>query len=201
MIDPDKGPSLVWGAVVVAVLISSLAARRLPVGQVVRHGLAWLAIFASLYGVLLFRSDIAAVWDRARADLAGNSGSATVRGNQTVIRMADDGHFWIEASINDRPVRFLIDSGATATTLADDTARQLGVHVDRSAMPVIVDTANGPAQAYRATIDTIRAGNIEVDDLPVLVSSTGGSTNLLGMNWLSRLRSWQAQGHEMILTP
>ena len=40
-----------------------------------------------------------------------------------------------------------------------------------------------------------------MEDLPVLVSDMPEDVNLLGMNWLSRLESWQVNGQEMHLVP
>lgn len=200
MIGSDDGPRLIWGLVMLAVLLSSLAARRMPVSQLVRQAAAWVAIFAVLYGLLLFRTELAAIWDRARADITG-SRQAVVTGQRTVVKKDDDGHFWVTATVNGQSLDFLIDSGATMTTISAEAATRAGVAVDRGAMPAMVDTANGTAPAWRAQVASIRVGGIAMEDLPVHVSETGGSVNLLGMNWLSRLSSWEVRGDEMILEP
>ena len=43
--------------------------------------------------------------------------------------MAIDGHFWVDAKLNGRDVKFLVDSGATTTTIDRNTAKLLASSV------------------------------------------------------------------------
>ena len=58
------------------------------------------------------------------------------------IPMAIDGHFWIDGQLNGEPVKFLVDSGATMTTIGRQTAERAGVVVSPSPDQV-VRTGNG----------------------------------------------------------
>jgi aspartyl protease family protein len=49
------------------------------------------------------------------------------------VPLAVDGHFWIQAEVNGVPVDFLVDSGATMTTIGRKTAALAGVPVSGSA--------------------------------------------------------------------
>lgn len=198
--DAERGTSLIWGVVMIVVLVSSLAARRMPIGQTLKYALAWVAIFVGLYGLVLFRDDMVMVWDRARADLGGAS-AASVRGTQTVIQRSEDGHFWVEGEVDGKTVEFLIDSGATTTSLTAETARDLSLAVDRSGYPMIVTTANGPIENWPAELPELAVGSIVMSEVDVLVSDVPDSVNLLGMNWLSRLTGWRVEGREMVLEP
>ncbi len=62
-------------------------------------------------------------------------------------------------------------------------------------------TANGKVEARRSSIASLVVGPIVTTDLPVVVSSTFGEVNVIGMNMLSRLKSWGVQNGEMVLTP
>lgn len=197
--DSVNGPSLIWGVTMLVILIGSLAARRLPLGQVARYLLAWIAIFAVVYGLFLYRQDIAAIWERARSDLMGGSQQA-VSGSAMELRRID-GHFVAEASINGRPVEFLVDSGASVTTISPETARAIGLNVERSGFPIVVQTANGLANSWPMGRHSIAVGSIVVSDVDLHMSEQAGSTNLLGMNWLNRLSSWEVSGDRMILRP
>ena len=59
------------------------------------------------------------------------TGAPVVEGQEVRIPMAIDGHFWVEASLNGVPVKFLVDSGATMTTIGRDTAATAGVDGQR----------------------------------------------------------------------
>jgi aspartyl protease family protein len=200
VIDSQTGPALIWGVVMIVVVGSSLIAQRIPVGQFIRYSLAWIAIGCGVYGLVLFRDELGEIWERARADLGGGR-VASVRGDNSSIRLSDDGHFWVAAQANGRTVEFLIDSGATTTVINLETAAALGLSIDRTAQPLVVMTANGPINSWPAELSSITVGNVTVEPLAVLVSDVPGSENLLGMNWLNRLGSWRVTGREMVIEP
>lgn len=197
--DSNNGPTLIWGTIVIVSIVGSLMARQLRWGQVARYATAWLTIFALVYGLFLFRADLNHVWQRAAADLSG-ANAATVSGNRTILHRAEDGHFWADASVNGASVRFLLDSGATTTTISADTADHIGVAANRSSFPIVVDTANGMANSWPLGDVTITVGSISVEDLALHMSEQRDGANLLGMNWLNRLGGWEVRGDEMILT-
>ncbi len=198
--DGNHGVTLIWGIGALVLVGSALAARRLAWGQTIKYALAWVAIFIGLYALVLFKDDFAMVWNRAKADL-GYGTVATVRGGETVIPRAQDGHYWVTATVNGKPVEFLIDTGATMTAITPETARTLGLEVDRSGIPMIVGTANGEIEAWPSQVDAITVGNISMGPLDVQVSDVPDSVNLLGMNWLSTLGRWRVEGREMVLEP
>ena len=105
----ENGPSLIWGVVCILLLLSSLAARRLPLGYVAKAAFAWIAIFAALFAIFSFRFEFKAVWERVKADISGTAGQ-NVSGGEIAIRRQDDGHYWLQLDVNGKPVRFMIDS-------------------------------------------------------------------------------------------
>lgn len=198
--DGNDGVTLLWGVGALVLTGSAFLAYRLPLGRTVKYAAAWVVIFVFLYGLVLFRHDFAAVWTRAKADL-GFGNEARVQGDTTVIRQTDDGHFWVLADVDGKPVEFLIDTGATTTAITPETAGMLGLDIDRSGPPIVVSTANGEIQTWPSRIDNISVGNIRMDSLDVQVSDVRGSVNLLGMNWLSAIGRWRVEGREMVLEP
>lgn len=124
-----------------------------------------------------------------------------VSGKETRIRMADDGHFWVRVNINGVERRMLVDSGATVTALSSDTMDAIGVKDGGSPFPMLIETANGTVSAKTATVPEMRIGNIVARDLPVVTSPSFGDMDVVGMNFLSRLKSWRVEGRTLILTP
>lgn len=174
--------------------LSALVAQRLPIGQVAKMAAAWLAIFAVLLLVVAQRDRLRPVW----SFLSGED--RIVTGATMRIPMSADGHFWVDARINGRAVRLLIDSGATSTSLGAETATLAGVAVE-SGFATAIDTANGRVIANRGIVQTLQFGQVSARDLPVMVSAAFGDTNVLGMNFLSRLRGWRVEGRTLILDP
>ncbi len=67
--------------------------------------------------------------------------------------------------------------------------------------PVVLQTANGAIRAETGEVKELRFGNVVARDLAVVVSPAFGNIDVLGMNFLSRLKSWRVEGRTLILTP
>ena len=194
----EDGPSLIWGLVCILLLVSSLAARRLPLSYVAKAGLAWIAIFAALFAIFSFRFEFIGIWERVKADISGTAGQSN-SGEAIELRRQDDGHYWIMVDINGKPVRFMVDSGATMTAINAITARDAGIEAD--GYPIILSTANGRVAAKRANVQSLVVGPHRIENHPVVVSESFGDINLLGMNFLNSMQSWRVEANVMIIIP
>lgn len=194
----EDGPSLIWGVVCILLLVSSLAARRLPLSYVAKAALAWIAIFAALFAIFSFRFEFISIWERVKADISGTAGQS-ISGEAIELRQQDDGHYWIIVDINGKPVRFMVDSGATMTAINATTAREAGVEAD--GYPIILSTANGRVAAKRANVQSLVVGPHKIENHPVVVSESFGDVNLLGMNFLNSMQSWRVEANKMVLIP
>ena len=65
------------------------------------------------------------------------------------------GHFVASGRINNVPVEFLLDTGATDVAVPLDLAEQLALP---KGAPVTLSTANGRAQGFRTQIDRLQLG-------------------------------------------
>ena len=115
--------------------------------------------------------------------------------------MAEDGHFWLRAEVNGTPVDFMIDTGATLTAVSAKTAKRAGLEPRPGGIPVRLSTANGTITADITTIDELRFGNVAARGLDAVTTPTLGETNVIGMNLLSRLKSWRVEENTLILVP
>ncbi|VVT07714.1 conserved hypothetical protein [Sphingomonas sp. EC-HK361] len=194
----QTGQAMIY-ALMLILPLSALLARRVPIGATVKMALAWLAIF--VVGLLLVAQQdrIKPYWQRASTALLDSD--QRVSGETVRIAMAADGHFWAQADINGVRRRMLIDSGATTTALSVDAARAAGIDVDESPLPVMIETANGTITARTATAKRLQVGGIVARDLPVVVSDAFDETDVIGMNFLSRLEGWRVEGTTLILQP
>ena len=191
--------TFIWGIGALVLVGSSLVAQKLPLGKALKMVLAWVAIFAGFFSLFLFKDEGREIWRRATVELSGDTGQ--VEGTTLRLKRAEDGHYWVRASINGTPVRFMVDSGATTTTLSQAAARSAGLEPE-GGFPVIVETANGTVEVQRTRIETLVIGNLTQKDAPALIGSDAmGDTNLLGMSFLSSLKSWRAEGSTLILEP
>lgn len=194
----DDNASMIYGLIVIMLLVSSLAARRLPLKQTAKMLLAWVAIFLGVFALFLFRDEFSEIWKRAKADFAGAEVAAD---GSMRIKKDESGHYRVWASVNGKKILFLVDTGATSTVLNPRDAANANVEVDSSGFPVISQTANGLAEGRRARIAKLEVGPISRKDFPAEVAEGLGDTNLLGMSFLSSLKGWRVEGNELILNP
>jgi aspartyl protease family protein len=124
-----------------------------------------------------------------------------ISGRETRVPIARDGHFWVSATVNGTPQRFLVDTGATVTAISPDLASEARVREQPMRQPILLRTANGTVAAQLVTIDEIRSGNVGARDLDAVVAPGMEGTSVLGMNFLSRLASWRVEGRTLILVP
>lgn len=195
----DQTPRAIYLGIWLVLVVSALAARRLPLKSSVKMALAWVGIFVVALVVVSGRHQYAAMWSSATAFLGDEEQSVT--GSALSVPMADDGHFYVRATINGVERRLLVDSGATSTMISAETARAANVNIEESPFPVLLDTAGGPITARVSTIHKLQVGSIHVDDLTTYISPTMGDTDVIGMNFLSKLKSWHVEGRTLVLQP
>lgn len=185
--------------VVAGVILLLLLLQRVPVlGAAIRL----LMTFAIVGLVVIVISERASV-DPLLARLTGalNLDGQEVVGEEVRIRMSPDGHFRAKVSINGVERRMLVDTGATLTAISEGTAAAAGLSPKTGLVPVILNTANGMIQAQTATVGELRLGNIVARDIKVVVSPAFGNMDVIGMNLLSKLKTWRVEERSLILVP
>lgn len=183
-----------------ALLLGSLSMRRMRMGFIAKTVLGWAAIAFVIWVVVLNKDAIADRFDRLATTLGISEPAQVAQGETVRIRLSPDGHFWARATINGVERRMLIDSGATVSAISEATARDADIDYERGAR-VQVSTANGTVEARRARAQRVDVGPLGTDDLTVFVASSFGDLDVLGMNFLSRLKSWRVEGNVLILEP
>ncbi|WP_294197363.1 TIGR02281 family clan AA aspartic protease [uncultured Sphingomonas sp.] len=182
-----------------ALFLAAIAARRIPVLRTLVSVALWIGAGLLLYAAIVERGRFDPLFGRAAAVL--DLDDQQVAGEETRIRMSRDGHFYVRATIGGVKRRLLVDSGATLTALSPATAAAAGVEMKPAVFPVLLKTANGTIRADTGQVRELRFGNVVARDLAVVVSPAFGDVDVLGMNFLSRLKGWRVEGQTLILTP
>lgn len=177
-------------------VLGSLMARREPIAKLATMLLAWIAIFAAGFVLFTFRDDFGWVAQRLKAEAVG---TPVEQGQETRIPMALDGHFWVDARVNGQPVKFLVDSGATMTTIDRGTALKAGVSIAPRA-DQYVRTGNGIIRVSSGRAEQLQIGGITRHDVGMQVAEND-DLNVLGMNYLSSLSRWGVEGRWLVLVP
>jgi aspartyl protease family protein len=177
-------------------VLGALMTRREPAARLFTMGLAWVGIFAAGFVLFTFRDDFGWVIQRLRAEATG---APVEQDGEIRVPMAVDGHFWVDAQLNGEPVKFLVDSGATMTTIGRQTAQRAGVDIN-PAQDQTVRTGNGVIKVSRGRAETLAIGEVERRDVGLHVADTE-DLNVLGMNFLSSLDRWGVEGRWLVLVP
>jgi aspartyl protease family protein len=191
----DQLPYLIYLVLFLVLVGSSLASRQLPLGKTLKMAAAWVGIFGLGFLIFSFRSDFTALGSRLKAEAIG---TPIQQGEQLRIPKADDGHFWVEASVNGHATPFMVDSGASITTISKPIADQAGVETGFRVAKV--ETANGAVLMRMAYADQFQVGQIARSDFAVFVNEHDDA-NVLGMNFLSSLQGWRVEGNYLVLQP
>jgi aspartyl protease family protein len=130
----------------------------------------------------------------------GQTYSSRVSSERQSATLAADssGHFFTEGAVNGSPMRFVVDTGATAISLPAADAERLGIDY-RKGRRVMMQTANGEAPAYMVQLVSVRVGGIELPNIEAIIVERGLSIALLGMTFLNRVEM-QRSGDRMTLT-
>jgi aspartyl protease family protein len=196
MMTNDKMLGGVYLLMAIMLLAGALIARREPAAKLLTMALAWVAIFAAGFVLFTFRDNFGWVAQRLRAEAVG---TPVQQGRETRIPMAIDGHFWVDAKVNGRNVKFLVDSGATTTTVDRDTARAAGIEVS-SRRDQYVRTGNGIVRVASGRADELIVGGITRNDVALQIADND-DLNVLGMNYLSSLSRWGVEGRWLVMVP
>lgn len=106
------------------------------------------------------------------------------------IRQHSDGHFHIAGSVNGSPVTYLVDTGATLTSLSQATADRAGI---TDCKPTSFNTANGKINGCVGRVAQLTIGSYQMENAAVAVMPNM-EVELLGMNVLSHFQISQANG-------
>jgi aspartyl protease family protein len=116
------------------------------------------------------------------------------------VKRNSDGRFAITARINGIDVPVIVDTGASTVVLNSDDARKAGIQTDSLSYATPVETGNGSFFAARVTLDKVSLGELTVAKVDALVMTPGTRVkSLLGMSFLSRLRSYEFSGNQLLM--
>jgi aspartyl protease family protein len=128
-----------------------------------------------------------------RQTLAPGEGAAVATtafgaGGDRVTLAADSrGHFVTTGMVNGTSLRFLVDTGATSIVLSSADARRIGINY-LAGTRSFTQTANGTVQVYNVKLDSVRVGDITVNNVDAsVIEGDKLPIALLGMSFLNRM--------------
>jgi aspartyl protease family protein len=149
----------------------------------------------TVYGLIIVVLFLGMQWWQAEqrkprfaVDAAGQS--------QIVLPRDRSGHYFWQGQINGKEVEFLVDTGATQTSISKSLADELGLFEQSSAQ---FNTANGVVRAGIVQTTVLLEGGLRFENQRIAVMPQMQRVGLLGMDVLGRLKLEQ-QGKELRIT-
>jgi aspartyl protease family protein len=158
----------------------------------------WLLFLLFIITLYSFRSELSTVKNRVIAAIVPQIGFTTKPGTMSFYR-SSNGHFHIEALINGKKVRFLVDTGASDIVIAPHLARSLGFNLSQEDFTKVYYTANGMGRGAPVTMQLFEVGELTMQNLPASVNGANMKTSLLGMRFFNRLKSFQVKGEVLTI--
>lgn len=184
--------------VVLAMLVAGLAQHVRKIHVAALHLSAWGGVFVLVILGYSFRYELADLRDRVIGELLPHR-AITVGEGVVTVRAGSHGHFDVEVEVDSRPIRFMVDTGATETALSRRDAERLGFDLQQLNFSQRVRTANGIALAAPIRLKELRLGPIVMRDVSASVVRNMDGPSLLGMNFLDRLSAYEVSNGVLTL--
>ena len=174
-------------------------------GRAMKDIITWAGIILIFITVYTFRNELMEGADKVIHQIlpAGTNINLSPYSRETAIvriRKKDNGHFIVNTLTSRSPIPMLVDTGASNVVLSAKDAKAIGITPEALNFVIPVNTAAGRAMAARVILDEIRIGPITMRAVEALVAKEGDlQESLLGMSFLSRLRSYEVTGDFLIL--
>ncbi len=115
------------------------------------------------------------------------------------IDREDDGHFWTRADVSGTQVKFMVDTGASIVALTYFDAQRLGLKPEELDFDSEIRTAGGITYGAPVTLESIRVGKVEIENVNAVILRTELEQSLLGMTFLGELHSYEVRQGQMII--
>ena len=169
---------------------SAIVAGRSNWGKMAQQAAIWALIFVGVIAAY-------GLWDDIRNDVAPQQ--ALIEGNAIAVPRGPDGHYRLTLDINDTPVRFVVDTGATQMVLSQQDARRIGLD------PASLDyagralTANGEVRTAPVTLREVSLEGITDRGVRAVVNGGAMDGSLLGMSYLRLWDRIEIANNQLVL--
>ena len=174
-------------------------------GLAARDLLVWSGIAAGIAALYIYRADLPNIASDMISRIAPQGTTLTVpepvESERLVrLRRQPGGHFVARALVNGEALQLVIDTGATTIVLKPADAELIGIDTRSLTYNVPVQTANGSAFAAPVKLQSVTIGPVGLANIEALVAKPGTlDQSLLGMSFLSRLKSYEFSGDFLTL--
>jgi len=192
MDDMDIGRFAYLALLGTVLLVWFIVHNRQSLGRLAQQAIAWGLIFLGVIAVY-------GLWGDIRQTIRPRQ--SVVSGQNTVeVPRAPDGHYYLTLTVNDVPVAFLVDTGASMVVLSQKDADRIGLNLADLAYVGRAVTANGEVRTAPVRLDSVVLGPVTDRNIRAWVNQGEMRQSLLGMSYLQRWSRIEITGRGLLLT-
>ena len=181
-------------------LISSVIFKsHIKASQLLKQFMGWVGIALISLILYSFRHEVKSIKNRVVAELFP-SNIIQVSDSQIGVSISEDGHFYIDIKINNIPIKFLVDTGASNIILSLDDAERIGINTNDLNYTRIYNTANGKVMGAIVNLAKIEVAGVIFKGIPATINNSDLNISLLGMSFLNRFKEYEFYQDKLILT-
>ncbi|GGB97026.1 aspartyl protease [Marivita lacus] len=165
--------------------------NRQSLNKTMQQGAVWGLIFLGVIAAV-------GLWGDIRQTVQPQQLVMSDTGRVEVPR-APDGHYYLTLAINDAPVRFVVDTGATSMVLTQADAARVGLGEQDVIFYSEAMTANGVVRTAPVRLDDVALGPFHDRNVRAFVNEGEMTKSLLGMDYLSRFARLEINNGRLIL--
>lgn len=165
--------------------------NRQSLNKTLQQGAVWGLIFLGVIAAV-------GLWGDIRQTVQPQQLVMSEAGRIEVPR-GPDGHYYLTLEINEAPVRFVVDTGATSMVLTREDAARVGLNEEDVIFYSEAMTANGLVRTAPVRLADVALGPFHDRDVSAFVNEGEMSKSLLGMDYLNRFARLEINNGRLIL--
>ena len=169
---------------------SAIVAGRSNMGKMAQQAAIWTLIFVGVVGAY-------GLWEDISSDV--NPRQAMVDANTIAVPRGFDGHYRLTLDINDTPVSFIVDTGASQVVLSQRDAARIGLDPANLTYSGNASTANGVVRTAPVILNEVALEGIIDRGVQAVVNGGEMDTSLLGMTYLGFYNRIEITNGELVL--
>ncbi len=187
----DLGNLAYLGLLGSVLIVWMIVSNRQSLGRTLQQAMGWALIFLGVIAIV-------GLWDDIRRTAMPGRAAVATDGRIEATR-APDGHFYLTLLVNDAPVNFMVDTGASAVVLSAKDARKAGIDLTDLAYAGRANTANGMVRTAAVQLKQIGLGPVSDHNVRAWVTQGEMEQSLLGMSYLERWGRIEITGRSLVL--
>jgi aspartyl protease family protein len=174
--------------------------NRQSLNKTLQQGAVWGLIFLGVIAAVGLWGDIRQTVQPQQLVMSEAGRIEVPRGpDGHYVPRGPDGHYYLTLEINEAPVRFVVDTGATSMVLTREDAARVGLNEEDVIFYSEAMTANGLVRTAPVRLADVALGPFHDRDVRAFVNEGEMSKSLLGMDYLNRFARLEINNGRLIL--